>query len=85
MRRRGVSVIRGSDTIIEAGAAVTDSVLWDNVVVESGARLSNAVLGDNVRIPGGSAIERAVVVRREIVKEIERGEVIGENLIVPIE
>ena len=85
MRRRGVNMIHGEGAVIGPGAVVTDSVLWDNVIVESGARLSDVVLGDNVRIPAGSVIERAVVVRRELVKEIERGEVIGENLIVPIE
>jgi hypothetical protein len=42
------------------------------------------VLADGVRVPAGSVIERAVVVRREIVDKIEKGEVAGENVIVPL-
>jgi hypothetical protein len=29
-------------------------------------------------------IDRAVVVRRDIVRDVERGEVVGENVIVPL-
>jgi ADP-glucose pyrophosphorylase len=63
---------------------VEDSILWDNVTIERGAIVRQAVLADNVRIPAEAIIESAVVVRRDIVKEIERGEVVGENLIIRI-
>ena len=84
MRKRGLTRIEGAGCRVEAGAAVQDCVLWDNVTVESGARVREAVLGDRVRIPGGATIERAVVVRRDITNEVERGEVVGENIIVPV-
>lgn len=84
MRKEGQSVIAGQDCIIEHGAMVEDSVLWDRVVVESGARVSHAVLADGVRIAAGQVIERAVVVRREMISAIERGEFFGDNLMVPI-
>jgi ADP-glucose pyrophosphorylase len=63
---------------------VEDTVLWDRVAVASGARVRHAVLGDDVQIPADALVENAVVVRRDLVGEIERGEVVGENLIVPL-
>jgi NDP-sugar pyrophosphorylase family protein len=81
---QGRSVIEGAGCIIEEGAAVEHSVLWDRVTVESGASVRHSVLADDVRIPRGVAIERAIVVPLAVIREVERGEVIGENLIVPL-
>lgn len=84
MGKQGLSRIEGADCRIESGATAENCVLWNNVTIESGASVREAVLGDGVRIPAGVTIERAVVVRREIVGEIERGEIVGDNLIVPL-
>ncbi len=84
MRKSGKTVIEGENCEIADGALVQDSVLWDGVKIEAGARVRASVLGDNVTVPSGAVIERAVVVRRDIVREMERGEIIGENLIVPL-
>lgn len=81
---RGGSVIAGNDCVIERGARVEQSVLWDRVTVASGARVRRSVLADGVRIPADAVIDSAVVVRRDIVRQIERGEVVGDNVIVPI-
>lgn len=78
------SLITGQGCSIEPGATVEQSVLWDCVTVESGASVRRSVLADGVRIAAGTVIESAVVVRRETVRQFERGEVIGENLIVAI-
>jgi NDP-sugar pyrophosphorylase family protein len=82
---RASSVVAGTNCVIKDNATVERAVLWDNVTVEAGARIRECVLGEGVRIPSEANIERAVVVRRELVREIERGEVVGENVIVPIE
>jgi len=79
------SVVAGADCIIKDSATVERSVLWDNVTVEAGARVRDCVLGEGVRIPNNAIVERAVIVRRELVRNIERGEVVGENLIAAIE
>lgn len=79
------SVVPGADCIIKDSATVERAVLWDNVTIEAGAHVRDCVLGEGVRIPANATIERAVVVRRELVRQIERGEVVGENLIVAIE
>jgi NDP-sugar pyrophosphorylase family protein len=79
------SVVVGANCIIDDEAILQQDVLWDNVTVEAGARVRDCVLGEGVRIPANAIIERAVVVRREIVRQIERGEVVGDNLIAGIE
>lgn len=84
MRKEERSIITGRGCVIEDGAQIEGCVLWDNVSVESGARVHRAVLADNVRLPAGSLIDDAVVVRRDGVREIELGEVSGENVVVPV-
>jgi NDP-sugar pyrophosphorylase family protein len=84
IRKEEANVIQGAGCSIEPGASVEDAVLWERVHVESGARVRNAVIADDVRVPADAMIENAVVVRRAIVDEVERGEVVGDNLIVPL-
>jgi NDP-sugar pyrophosphorylase family protein len=84
MHKRGQTMIAGAGSRITDGAMVEDTVLWDRVAVASGARVRHAVLGDDVQIPADALVENAVVVRRDLVDEIERGEVVGDNLIVPL-
>jgi NDP-sugar pyrophosphorylase family protein len=90
LRRDGRDVIADAGTVVERGAEVTNSVLWQNVRVEGGARLDRCVVGDGVRVPAGAHFERAVVVRADLVAASERpekaapGEVIGENYVAPI-
>lgn len=79
---RGESFILGHDSVIEAGAEVADCVIWDNVRVERGASLCRCIVGDGVIIPGGSAFEQAAIVRGELCPQPERGEIVGENLVV---
>ncbi|MBI3653658.1 MAG: NDP-sugar synthase [Acidobacteria bacterium] len=84
MRQKGLANMVGANCRVMDGATVEDAILWDNVTIERGATVRHAVLADNVRIPAGARIERAVVVRRDIVKEIERGEIVGENLLIQL-
>jgi NDP-sugar pyrophosphorylase family protein len=83
-RERDRSIVAGEGCVIEDGASVEDAVLWNNVTIERGSRVRHSVLAEGVRIPAGSEIERVVVVRREVASQIERGEIAGENIIVPI-
>ena len=84
MRKKGMTVIEGDNCEIAQDAEVHNSVLWDGVKIGSNARIRESVLGDRVSVPAGAVIERAVVVRRDIVRDLERGVVVGENLIVPL-
>jgi NDP-sugar pyrophosphorylase family protein len=89
LRREGRDHILDEGCRIEAGATVERSVLWRRVRVERGARLTECVVGDDVRIPAGSEFKRAAIVRAELAasgerpKKAARGEVVGENLVVP--
>lgn len=85
MGKQGRSLVTGTGCRIAEAATVEESVLWDGVVIEGGASVRRSVIGEGVRVPAGANIEGAVVVRREIVREIERGRLIGDNLLVPIE
>lgn len=83
-QKRGDSIVVGDRSSIEDGACVEESVLWDGVRVERGACVRHSILADGVRVPAGSNVERCVVVRRDRIREIERGRVEGDNLIVRI-
>jgi NDP-sugar pyrophosphorylase family protein len=85
MRKRGLSNVTGERCAIDDAAAVDESVLWDDVTIERGARVRQSVIADGVRIPRGATIERAVVVRRDRVREVERGEITGDNIIVQLD
>ncbi|HEY6332882.1 MAG TPA: NDP-sugar synthase [Blastocatellia bacterium] len=84
IRKQGGDVVKGSGSRIDPGAVVTDSVLWDRVNVEAGARVRFAIVGDDVTVPAGSDIRWAAVVRREIVTDLERGQIVGDNVVVPL-
>ncbi|HWO02874.1 MAG TPA: NDP-sugar synthase [Blastocatellia bacterium] len=83
MRKERRSVLAGAGCSIEENAIVEHSVLWDRVTVERDAIVRQSVLADGVHVPRGAIVERVVVVRREAVSEIERGKVVGDNLIIP--
>ena len=61
-------MIEGTGCRIEAH--VEESVLWDRVTIERGAKVRNAVWLTRCRIPSGVTIEDAVVVRRDIIREV---------------
>lgn len=84
MHKEDRRVICGDGTIIEDGAEAVDSVLWNRVRVEAGAQLHQAIVGDDVVIPSNARFDRVVIVRKDLCSEIERGEIVGENLVVPI-
>jgi len=60
--RVGPNVVLGKNCRIAAGAAIEDSVLWDDVVVEEGATIeetiiaSRSTIGANAKIGKGSVI-----------------------------
>lgn len=76
--------VEGPGCSVSDTAVVEDSVLWKRVLIAEGARLRRVVVGDDVRIPAGFSAENAAIVRRQDVRQIERGEIVGENLVVPL-
>ena len=90
LKEEGKSFVAGLQTVISPSAAITDSILWDDVEVGAGARVTRAILADDVKIKAGEIIENAVVVPRDLVegkKPPEKalpGHFQGENFIVPL-
>lgn len=83
-RERGLSNVVGEGSTIAEGADVSESILWSGAHVAAGAVVRRSILGDGVRVGAGERIEDEVVVRASIVREFERGEVRGDNLVAPI-
>jgi NDP-sugar pyrophosphorylase family protein len=86
----GKRFVAGTGSEMSAGAAVEQSILWDNVVLASGARVTRAVLGDNVKIGAGEVIEDAAVVCASLVRgkkpppKALGGSFQGDNFVVPL-
>lgn len=90
MKREGRDVEVGAGSIVEEGANVSESVLWENVHVARGARVSRSVLGAGVRVEPGEVFDHVAVVRAELARGAERpekglqGEFRGSNFVAPI-
>lgn len=85
----GQDLIVGRDTMIEPGATVRDSVLWNDVRIRDEAYVRRAVIGDGVVLAQGARLENAAVVRAELVRGHEpppkalEGYFQGDHFIVP--
>jgi glucose-1-phosphate adenylyltransferase len=53
---RVVRSVLGPGTRVEAGAQVTDAVLFDDVTVEAGATVSRAIVDKRVRVGRGARV-----------------------------
>ncbi|HWS55384.1 MAG TPA: NDP-sugar synthase [Pyrinomonadaceae bacterium] len=90
MKGEGRDVELGPGSVVEEGADVGESVLWENVVVRRGARVRGAVLGAGVEVAAGETFEEVAVVRAELAAGEERpekglaGEVRGTNFVAPL-
>jgi NDP-sugar pyrophosphorylase family protein len=90
LKEVGEPYVAGANSTISESAAVTDSVLWDDVKIGVSAQINRAVLADDVTIPDGEIIENAVVVPRQLVEGKTRpekalpGDFRGENFVVPL-
>jgi NDP-sugar pyrophosphorylase family protein len=91
MRREGLdNVWTGAGSLVEAGADVHESIIWEGVRVEAGARVRRSILGAGVCVRRGEVFEDAAIVRAALVGSMERpakaleGEVRGDNFVVQL-
>jgi NDP-sugar pyrophosphorylase family protein len=90
MKREGRDVESGAGSVVEDGASVAESVLWENVHVAGGARVRRSVLGAGVRVGPGDDFNNVAVVRADLARGAERpekgleGEFRGSNFVAPI-
>lgn len=59
---RAPDTLHGARAVIDAGARVTQSVLWDDVWVGADAVIDHCVVADRVRVPAGARFSRRVLV-----------------------
>jgi len=82
LRRQGQNYFCDVGSVIEPSARVTESVVWRHARICAGARLHRCIIGDDVIIPSGAEFEQAVIVRAALCPNPERGDLIGDNLVV---
>ncbi|HEV7698778.1 MAG TPA: NDP-sugar synthase [Pyrinomonadaceae bacterium] len=83
-------VFFGRNCVLEGGASLKDSVIWDDVTIGAGATLYRVIIADGVTIPPGEHFENAAIVRAEMVRSCPvipekalRGYIQGDNYVVP--
>lgn len=81
--REGRHDLRGTACVVEAGANIDRSVLWDHVQVGRGARLDACVVTDGVRVPPGTSW-RGVAMRVPDGQLTPGERVVGEIAVTPI-
>jgi NDP-sugar pyrophosphorylase family protein len=90
LKAKGRTVYSGTNSSIDEGASVQDSILWNDVVIESGAAVARSIIADAVRMTRGERWEDAVVVRAEVVAgqtpppKALKGRQIGDKFVVPL-
>lgn len=87
----GSDVCKGENSLIAEGAAVKDSVIWDEVTVSGDTHLYRTIIADGVTIEPGEHFENAAIVRADMVRNCDeipekalKGYIQGENYIVPL-
>jgi NDP-sugar pyrophosphorylase family protein len=80
----------GENCTIDAGAVVTDSILWENVVVPAGAVVDRCIVADGVQVPPNAIWKDLAVVRADLVRGVVppekalKGTVQGTNFVTPL-
>lgn len=69
---------------VDPSASLTHGVVWEHAEVSSGCVLERVVVGAGVVLATNTRLRNMVVVRRDVVEEIERGEVLDGNVHVPL-
>ena len=87
----GSDLFTGENCNISPGAAIRDSVIWDDVSIADGASLYRTIIADGVSIQSGEHFENAAIVRADMVRSCDeipekalKGYIQGENYIVPL-
>lgn len=80
--------LMGERCMIESGAIVERSILWQGVHVGSGAKVRECIVGDGVVIPRGAEFRRAAIVPAALAahsihpEKADPAEFVGDNLVV---
>lgn len=73
-------------------ANLDDSIVWDNVRIEDDAKIFRSIIGDDVTIKSSETYENVAIVNAEMLTHCDeipekamKGEIVGENYIVPLD
>ena len=72
----GCNVV-GANGVIDAGAALQDSILWDGCRVGTGARIVRAILGRNVSVGDGAMIDDGAILADRV--QVDAGAHVSEG------
>lgn len=79
--REGITL--NKNALIDRTAAVTESILWNDVIVEAGVKLNRCIVVDGVKVPAGQTWSN--VTMRPALENLEPGEtVVGKIAIAKI-
>jgi NDP-sugar pyrophosphorylase family protein len=90
LKTEGRTVYAGTNSSIDNGAAVRDSIVWNDVVIDRGASVARSIIGDAVHVAEDERWQDAVVVRAELVAgqapppKALQGRQIGDKFVVPL-
>jgi NDP-sugar pyrophosphorylase family protein len=76
----GPNVVAGKDELIESGARISNSILFDGVSIGEGSVVSGAILASGVRVGRKARIASGSIVSPHV--QIHDGVKIGRNAIV---
>ena len=74
------TIATGRNTVIDSGAEVERSILWDDVTVDAGAVLHDCIVTDRVRVPADSSWSRVML--RAACADLAPGERLVDGLAV---
>jgi NDP-sugar pyrophosphorylase family protein len=90
LKSHGETIYLGTNSSIQDGAEVQNSILWNDVEVEGGGTITGSIIGDGVCVQANERWDDAVVVRAELVAghtppaKALKGHTIGDKFVVPL-
>jgi mannose-1-phosphate guanylyltransferase len=78
--RVGPNVVMGSGCLIERGARVTNTILFDEVKVGERSSISGAIIASKVRIEKSVKIDPGVIISPNVM--VDKGVKIGRNAVI---
>lgn len=84
-RHEGDRLASGARTRVSPSAALTRSILWDDVAIGAAARLTECIVCDGASVPGGARYERCAILPAGGRQPRAHDRIEGDLLVHPIE
>lgn len=80
----GSAVILGPRAQVDPSARVGRAVLWADACIGAGADVDEVVVAEGASVEPGEVLRRVIVVRADRAGEVERGQRVGDRVLVPL-